>query len=162
MQIDVGDPDSGAWKSFVSAAAAVAAMPNVEERAEGWRELATLLVGMPGQFRAMAYGSHPELQNAQPYPDTRLSSAEQEFISRLDQSDIEAIDQAIVGSAVTSWRKVSRVIGGAMVTLKAQLPSVPPGLYVRRIAVLVESGALLAQGNVDFMRLSEVRLSAAL
>ena len=147
--------------SFVAAAATVAAMPGVEERAHGWRELATLLVGMPDAFRATAYRSHPELENAQPYPDTRLSAAEQQLVSLLDQSDLEAIDQALVDNSVASWRTVARVIGGAMVSLKAQLPSVPLGLYVRRIAVLVEGGALLAQGDVDFMRLSEVKLSVA-
>lgn len=45
-----------------------------------------------------------------------------------------------------------------MVTLQAQFPLLPLGLYVRRIAVLAEGGALLTRGNADFMRLSEVRL----
>jgi hypothetical protein len=147
--------------SFDAAAAAVAAIPDVEERAQGWRELATLLVGMPEQFRATAYRSHPELENALPFPDMRLSAAEQELVSRLDQSDLEVIDRALVENSVTSWRTVARVIGEAMVTLKAQFPSLPLGLYVRRIAVLVEGGALLTRGNADFMRLSEVRLSAS-
>jgi hypothetical protein len=145
--------------SFFAAAATVAAMPEVEERAEGWRQLATLLVGMPDEFRATAYRSHPELENARPYPDTDLSAAEQDLVSLVDQSDLEAIDQALVDNSEASWRTVARVIGGAMVTLEARLPSVPLGLYVHRIAVLVERRALLARGDIDFMRLSEVRLS---
>ena len=80
--------------SFFAAAATVAAMPEVEERAEGWRQLSTLLVGMPDEFRAAAYRSHPELQNARPYPDTDLSAGEPDLVSFLEQSDLEAIDQA--------------------------------------------------------------------
>ena len=114
---------------------------------------------MPDEFRATAYRGHPELENARPYPDTDLSAAEQDLVSLLDQSDLEAIDQALVDNSVASWRTVARVIGAAMVTLEARLPSVPLGLYVRRIAALVERGALLARGDIDFMRLSEVRLS---
>jgi hypothetical protein len=150
-----------AENSFSAAAATVAAMPEVEERAEGWRQLSTLLVGMPDEFRATAYRSHPELQNARPYPDTDLSAAEQNLVSLLERSDLEAIDQALVANSVATWRTVARVIGGAMVTLEARLPSVPLGLYVGRIAVLVERGALLARGDIDFMRLSEVRLPPA-
>lgn len=147
--------------SIDAAAASIAAMPEVEEQTQGWRELATLLVGMPERFRARAYRSHPELENVLPFPDTRLSAAEQELVSRLDQSDLETIDQALVENSATSWRRIVRVIGGAMVTVKPQFPSLPPGLYVRRIAVLIERGALLAQGDIDFMRLGEVRLSSS-
>ena len=147
--------------SFAAAAATVAAMPEVEERAEGWRQLSTLLVGMPDEFRAAAYRSHPELQNARPYPDTDLSAAEQDLVSLVDQSDLEAIDQALVDNSVASWRTVARVVGGAMVTLEARVPSIPLGPYVGRIAVLVERRALLARGDIDFMRLSEVRLPPA-
>ncbi len=147
--------------SFIAAVATVAAMPEAEERAQGWREVATLLVGMPEEFRATAYRSYPELEKAQPYPDTRLSAAEQEFVSLLAQSDLAAIDQALIENSVASWRSVARVVGGAMVSLKAQSPSVPLGLYIRRIAMLVESGALLAQGDIDFARLSEIRLPIA-
>jgi hypothetical protein len=147
--------------SFFAAAATVAAMPEVEERAEGWRQLSTLLVGMPDEFRAAAYRSHPELQNARPYPDTDLSAGEPDLVSFLEQSDLEAIDQALVDNSVASWRTVARVVGGAMVTLEARVPSIPLGPYVGRIAVLVERGALLARGDIDFMRLSEVRLPPA-
>jgi hypothetical protein len=147
--------------SFFAAAATIEAMSEVEDRAEGWRQLATLLVGMPDEFRATAYRRHPELENARPYADHHLSAAEQDLVSLLDESDLEAIDQALVDNSVASWRTVARVIGSSMVTLEARLPSVPLGLYVRRIAVLVERGALLAQGDIDFMRLSKVRLSPA-
>ena len=147
--------------SFFAAAATVAAMPEVEERAEGWRQLATLLVGMPDEFRATAYRGHPELENARPYPDTDLSAGEPDLVSFLEQSDLEAIDQALVDNSVASWRTVARVVGGAMVTLEARVPSIPLGPYVGRIAVLVERGALLARGDIDFMRLSEVRLPPA-
>ncbi len=146
--------------SLDAAAAAVSAMPAVEERARGWRELATLLVGMPAEFRAAAFRSHPELASAQPFPDTRLSAEEQALASRLDPSDLDAIDQALIENSAVSWRSAARVIGGAMVTLKARFPLLPLGLCVRRIAVLVEGGALLAQGNIEFMRLGKVRLPA--
>ena len=45
-----------------------------------------------------------------------------------------------------------------MATLQVEYPALPLGLYVQRVGRLVQAGELEASGNVEFMRLSEVRL----
>jgi hypothetical protein len=100
----------------------------------------------------------PELASAEPIPDTYLSVEQQEAECRLTQAEIQALDSALIAGALTSWRKVARVVGDAMVTLQGQFQPVPLGVYVRRIEVLVKSGELEARGNIQFMRVGEVRL----
>jgi len=143
----------------ISAAIAEAnAMPVGAERSWHLRGLATFLVGQPEEFRATAIMQCPELEVAEPFPDTLLVPEENELVSQLTQSDLEVVDEALLHSSVSSWREVHRVIASAMVALDGQFPGLPLGLYVRRVGTLVGSGRILAKGNVEFMRLSEVRL----
>ena len=122
------------------------------------RGLATLLVGQSEEFRATAVSRCPELETVEPLPDTHLDPEEHELVCQLTQSDLDVIDEAVLHSSASTWRKVSRVIGGAMVALEVDSLEYPRGLYVRRIGSLVGSGRLQAKGNLEFMRLSEVRL----
>ena len=146
--------------AFSAALAEMNSMPVGAERSRHFRGLATLLVGQPEEFRAAAVSQCPELEVAEPFPDTLLGPEEQELVSQLTQAELDIIDEALLHCSVSSWRKVPRVIGGAMVALEGRFPRLSLGLYVRRIGTLVESGRLLAKGNVEFMRLSEVRLPA--
>ena len=135
-------------------------MPNGAERSRHLRGLATLLVGQPKESRATAVFQCPELETAEPFPDTLLDAAEHELVSHLTPSNLKTIDGALLSNSASSWRKAPRVIGSAMVTLEGQFQRLPLGLYVQRIGALVEGGELLARGNIAFMRLSEVRLPA--
>jgi hypothetical protein len=42
--------------------------------------------------------------------------------------------------------------------LQDKLPEIPDGYYAQRVALLVNAGNLHSQGNLDYMRFSEVRL----
>ena len=43
-----------------------------------------------------------------------------------------------------------------------ELPvDVPDGYYAQRVALLVDSGKLESQGNLEYMRFSEVRLAGS-
>jgi hypothetical protein len=128
------------------------------ERTRHLRGLATLLVGQTEAFKAAAILQCPDLAAAQPFPDTLLSPEEHELVSQLTQSDLDVVDQALLRGCASTWRKVPRVIGGAMVCLEGRFPGLSLGLYVRRIGSLVASGKLLAKGNVEFIRLGEVRV----
>ena len=68
------------------------------------------------------------------------------------------IDEAIIANASTQWRKVARVIGSAMMDRSATVPPVPDIFYAERVHNLVAAGKLESQGDVDFVRLSEIRL----
>jgi hypothetical protein len=147
--------------AFSAALVEIDAIPVGAERSRHLRGLATLLVGQPEEFRANAVSQCPELEMAEPFPDTLLGPGEHELVAQLTQADLDVIEEALLHSSVSSWRKLPRVIGGAMVTLEGRFPGLALGLYVQRVVALVEGGRLLAKGNLEFMRLSEVRVPAS-
>ena len=146
--------------TLTAATADLMSMPAGEGRTRGLRDLATILVGATEEIRASAVRQCPDLETAEPFPDTRLDAAGEEFAARITQSDLNFIDRALVENTVSSWRKVARVVGATMVTVDDQFPGISLGFYVQRVEALVQSGQLQAQGNIQFMRLSEVRLPA--
>jgi hypothetical protein len=91
-------------------------------------------------------------------PDTNLSEEDQKLASGLTPADLELIDATLLSECASSWRKVARVIGTAMRSLQHQFPDIPDGYYAQRVVLLVNSGSLESQGNVDHMRFSEIRL----
>ena len=146
--------------AFSAALAEMNSMPVGVERSRHLRGLATFLVGQPEEFRATAISQCPDLELAEPYPDTLLNPEEDKLVSKLTHSDFEVIDEALLGNLGAFWCKVPRVIGSAIVALDGRFTGLPSGLYVQRIGAMVKSGRLLAKGNIEFIRLSEVRLPA--
>lgn len=71
------------------------------------------------------------------------------------------IDQLLLAFCETRWRKVARVIGGSFEILE-DCGIRPSGTIAKiidmRVASLVGSGRLEAQGNIRKWRFSEVRL----
>ena len=157
--------DAGAFSTegklcaqLTSAVAEAASMPEGEQRTWALRGLASLLVGSPETFRGALFEQFPELAAAEPIPDTYLVAEEQHAESRITPADFQALDSALIGGALTSWRKVARVIGDAMATLEGQLQPLPIGVYVRRVELLAKAGKLEAKRDIQFMRVGEVRL----
>jgi hypothetical protein len=144
--------------TLMAAVADVASLPPGETRTWAVRGLASLLLGQPEAFTAAAFEQVPELASAEPIPDTYLTAEEQEAEACLTPTESLALDSALVGGAVASWRKVSRVVGDAMVTLQGRQRPLPLGVYVRRVEALAKRGDLEARGHIQFMRLGEVRL----
>lgn len=161
----MNSPDSDAFSgngtlhaALEAAVAEVASLPPGEQRSWALRGLASLLLDTPEAFKAKVFKECPELASAEPIPDTYLSVGEQEVESRLTEAEIRELDRALIGGALTSWRKVARVVGDAMVTLQGQQQPLPLGVYVRRVEALSQSGRLEARGRIQFMRVGEVRL----
>ena len=78
------------------------------------------------------------------------ASLSEEFIAR--------IDAALLSWATTYNRKVARVVGSAMSDRSIRVPGLPDLYYAQRVRSLVQRGLLVAEGNLDYMRYSEVRL----
>ncbi|QSI32124.1 hypothetical protein GNX71_22095 [Variovorax sp. RKNM96] len=89
--------------------------------------------------------------------DTELSPAESERLARLRQGVLARIDAAILSQVSDDWRKVARVVGMAMLSMPDRLSGIPDVFFVKRLALLVESGQLESQGSLRRMRFSEVR-----
>ena len=58
----------------------------------------------------------------------------------------------------TQFRKVARIVGIAMDANRDSIPNVPDIFYAARLRKVVEEGLLISQGNLDYMRFSEVKL----
>ena len=131
------------------------------------QERSTLLKGLGlaiGEIlcsvRAPAVQQHPDLEPEPELgpPDTALAPDEIAAIEKLSKEDIAVIDTALLGQCAESWRKVARIVGSAMSCLPETLEQVPDGYFAQRVIALVSSGQLESQGNLNYMRFSEVRL----
>lgn len=70
----------------------------------------------------------------------------------------EAIDTAILGSAMTRWQKTAMVIAKSLEGLRASKVEASYDDIAERIYVLASQGRLEGQGDLTLWRHSEVRL----
>lgn len=93
------------------------------------------------------------------FPDPPLDVEQSLRVSKLRQEDLWEMDRVLVAQTSEDWRKVARIVGTAISELSARLPNVPDIYYAQRVRHLVEAGELESQGNLAYMRYSEVRRS---
>ena len=98
--------------------------------------------------------SHEEV----PVPLDPLTAEQEARIAQLTETDLNEIDDCILSNATTQWRKVAMVVALAMNDLSDLVSDRPDSFYARRIRNLVAQGRLDSQGNLEFMRFTEVRL----
>lgn len=91
-------------------------------------------------------------------PDPPLNVEQSMRVSRLKQQDLWEMDRVLLAHAAPTFRKVARIVGMAIGELSPRIPDVPDIYYAMRVRHLVEVGKLESQGNLKFMRFSEVRL----
>lgn len=91
-------------------------------------------------------------------PDPDLTPAQKVLLEKLSNDEIQEIDELLLSHAKRGWRKVAMLVGLAMRDRKSELEGVPDIFYSQRVCALVEKGRLEAQGNLQYMRFSEVRL----
>lgn len=93
-----------------------------------------------------------------PIPDPPLSPEQEARVAQLTSSEIGAIDHTLLSNAKPSWRKVAMLVGLAIGQLEDKIEDIPDLYYSQRVRKLVQSGRLESQGNLAYMRFSEVRL----
>ena len=91
-------------------------------------------------------------------PDPPLDVEQSLRVSKLTQEDLWEMDRVLLSQAAPAFRKVARIVAGAIGELSARLPDVPDIYYAQRVRNLVAAGQLESQGNLLYMRYSEVRL----
>jgi hypothetical protein len=91
-------------------------------------------------------------------PDPPLSPNEARVAASLSKELIERIDAELLKHALRRPRKVAMLVGLAMSNPSVRVPGLPDLYYAQRIRLLVAKGVLISEGNLDFMRFSEVRL----
>ena len=93
-----------------------------------------------------------------PIPNPPLSRKEAAAFAKLSEGDKAAIDQGILQCVVPRWQKVAMVVSRAEEKLRERFPQFSYVLYAERIRLLAKQGLLESQGNLRYMRFSEVRL----
>ena len=89
--------------------------------------------------------------------DGDLTPEQAKLVGQLTDAEIQAIDNALLANTCDRWRKVARVVGTTMAELPDRVVGIPDVYYSQRVQKLVKEGALEAQGDLSYMRYSEVR-----
>ena len=100
------------------------------------------------------------MANEIPKPLPPLTAEERAIVSRLTEDQRQAIDAALLAEVAAHWRKVAMVVARAM-DRATHVPGLPDTYYGQRIRALVGERRIEAQGDVEYMRSSEVRLFEA-
>lgn len=135
----------------------ILSLPAGEQRSQLLRALAELVTTVYMSLRSPVAREHPDLEereNLPSDPDTMLEAEDEAYVRSLDGEAIEKLDQGLLAECSTQWRKASRVIGASMGTA----PDIPVGFFARRLIALGAAGRLEVQGDLNFIRFSEVRL----
>jgi hypothetical protein len=93
-------------------------------------------------------------------PDPPLTPEQALRVSRLTQGDLWEMDRVLLDQSAPTWRKVARIVGMTIGELSERYPNIPDVYYAQRVRRLVAVGELESQGNLEYMRYSEVRLPA--
>jgi hypothetical protein len=91
-------------------------------------------------------------------PDPPLSAEQARVVASLSVEFVAAIEAELLSHARPRNRKVAMLVGMAMGNPNVHAPGLPDLFYAQRIRELVAKGHLIAEGNLNFMRYSEVRL----
>ena len=131
-----------------------------EERKALTHAHTNIIVSLLTDLQAPIVRQYPELDTSESEeePEDTLSSEEQEAVDRLTTDQVARIDRLLLEGCAPSWRKVARIVGTAMTQVGSEHPGIPDIFYAQRVAILVSNGHIESQGNLAFMRYSEVRL----
>lgn len=91
-------------------------------------------------------------------PDGQMTLEEAIVAASLSPEMIERIDAGLMSFAIKRNRKVARLVGSVMMDKALRVSGLPDLFYRDRVKVLVAKGLLVAEGNLEYMRYSEVRL----
>ena len=92
------------------------------------------------------------------YPDEPMTAPQQAMADSLSPDLVAKIDAALLSHAKKTERKVAMLVGLTMMDPSLRVRGLPDVFYAQRVKSLVQRGLLVAVGNLDYMRYSEVRL----
>ena len=138
-------------------------LPKGPEREALVRAYSHVTTSILCDLRAPLVREYPDLDTEGPQGphDTEMDQDEQDAVDRLSPSEVQEIDAALLAECTASWRKVARVVGEVMLHHSERFPEIVDGYFATRVAFLVSEELLDSQGNLGYMRFSEVRLPQA-
>ena len=113
------------------------------------------------EFLDPIFEKHPELKPDPPWQnesEPSLTHEEAEIVSQLNQEVLNKIDNELLSYVNESFQKVSKIVASFMASPNVHSSEIPLLLYVQRIEEMSKKGLLESQGNLKFMRYSEVRV----
>jgi hypothetical protein len=136
------------------------ALPEGEERERFVDVHSHVITDILSKLRAPLVIEHRDLDTAvaEGPPDTLLDEIDVEASSRLTPEQLQYIDTSLLAECGPGWRKVARVVGQAMRKLEQEFPDLSDSYYAVRIVSLVAEERLVSQGDLNYIRFSEVRL----
>ena len=99
----------------------------------------------------------PGSDDIQP-PDGPLTPEQQAVADSLSTDLVARIDTTLLSHAKRIERKVAMIVALTMADTSLRVAGFPDVFYVQRVKALVQRGLLVAEGNLDYMCYSEVRL----
>ena len=91
--------------------------------------------------------------------DSELTAEQLALIEKISPRELQKIDKALLSNTDSNYfRKVARIVGTTMSSYPEHIEGLPDVFYAQRIRSLVKNGYLESQGNLQFMRFSEVRI----
>ena len=90
--------------------------------------------------------------------DGQMTAAQCIIAASLSQDLIAKIDAALIANANVDETKIAMLIARTMMEPSLRVPNLPDLFYRDRVKALVASGQLVAEGDLEQMRHSEVRL----
>lgn len=91
-------------------------------------------------------------------PDGPMTPEQEAIAASLSPSFVQKIDDDLLLHAGKQGRKVAMIVGSTMMNDALTVPGLPDLFYAQRVKALVQKGLLIAEGNLEYMRFSEVRL----
>ncbi|MGV8960811.1 MAG: hypothetical protein ACOH1V_10535 [Stenotrophomonas sp.] len=87
-----------------------------------------------------------------------LKQEARDAIMRLDDGDLEQIDQAILSALDHNWKKAGFIASGVMISAPDEHEEVPEVLYALRIRALLAASRIQGKGDPQVMKTFEIRL----
>ena len=120
-----------------------------------------MAIGLIREFQKPIFEKNPSLRPPPPedyIPAPPLTKEQLALIETLNEVELNKIDEIILSNADQNWRKVACIIGKTMQELPENMQKIPENYYPQRLTYLVEEGKLESQGDLAYMRYSEVRI----
>jgi len=90
--------------------------------------------------------------------DPPPSAEERARYAALTQPQRLLIDRLLLRHCSESWKKMARIVAGAMLAIPSDLAGITDACFAERLRHFVAEGQLEARGNVSAMQYCELRL----
>jgi len=85
------------------------------------------------------------------HPDPELTPDQTKLVEGLTDTEVKAIDKALLANTCDKWRKVARVVGTTMTELPSRVEGIPDVYYSQRVQKLVQGGNPWAKWERGFL-----------